>query len=108
MSRIGKKPVKVPSGVTVSINGGQVSVTGPKGALSFSFRPEVKIEQEGSDLIVNRVAEPPKAKALHGLSRTILENMVQGVSTGWNKGLELVGVGYRVSLEGTGLVLNVG
>ncbi len=108
MSRIGKKPVKIPEGVTIKHDGNSFAVVGPKGELSFTFRPEVKIVQEGNNLIVERVSETPKGKSLHGLSRTLLENMLVGVSTGWNKGLELIGVGYRVSLEGTTLVLNVG
>ncbi len=108
MSRIGKKPVKLPVGVTVTINGGQVIATGPKGELSFQFRPEVKLTSTDGTVLVDRISETPKAKSLHGLSRTLLENMVTGVNTGWNKGLELVGVGYRASLEGVNLVLNVG
>lgn len=108
MSRIGKKPVKIPEGVTIKQNGNDFVISGPKGELSFSFRPEVKIVQEGNNLVVERVSETPKGKSLHGLTRTLLENMVTGVTTGWNKGLELIGVGYRVSLEGTTLVLNVG
>ncbi len=108
MSRIGKKPVKIPEGVTVKIDNNVLSATGPKGDLTTSFRPEVKVTVDGGNILVERVSETPKAKALHGLTRTLVENAVMGVSTGWNKGLELVGVGYRASLEGTQLVLNVG
>lgn len=108
MSRIGKKPIKIPEGVTIQIEGGNVSVTGPKGNLSFGFRPEIKVSVSDNSVNVDRVAETAKAKSLHGLSRTLLENMVLGVTAGWNKGLELVGVGYRAVVEGTDLVLNVG
>lgn len=108
MSRIGKKPIKIPEGVTIKIEGGNVDVTGPKGNLSFTFRPEVKISIEGGNINIDRVSETAKAKSLHGLSRTLVENMVLGVTAGWNKGLELVGVGYRAAVEGTDLVLNVG
>jgi large subunit ribosomal protein L6 len=108
MSRIGKRPVKIKEGVTVNINGHEVTTVGPKGQLSFTFRPEVKIVQSGSELIVERTGDTPKAKAVHGLTRSLLENMIIGVSEGWNKGIEIVGVGYRASMEGTGLVLNLG
>lgn len=108
MSRIGNKPISIPSGVTVEVNGGKVIVTGPKGVLSFEFAPEIKIEVKNSQAEVVRVKESPKAKSLHGLSRTLLENMILGVTAGWNKGLELVGVGYRASIEGENLVLHIG
>ena len=108
MSRIGKKPVQIPEGAKIEIAGGNVKVTGPKGELSFGFRPEIKLTQENNHILVERVSETAKAKSLHGLSRTLLENMVMGVTQGWNKGLELVGVGYRAALEDTTLVLNVG
>ncbi len=108
MSRIGTKPVKIPSEITIKIDNNHVSVTGPKGTLSQEFRPEVKVRVAGSDVLVERVTETPKAKALHGLTRTLLANMILGATQGWNKGLELVGVGYRAALEGNTLVLNVG
>lgn len=108
MSRIGKKPVKIAAGTTVSVTGSEVVVTGPKGSLTQKFRPEISVKVVGNDALVERISDTPKAKSLHGLSRTLLENMVLGVSQGWNKGLELVGVGYRAALEGTTLVLNVG
>lgn len=108
MSRIGKKPVKIPSGVTVSVAERHVEVTGPKGKLAFDFRPEVSMTVSGSDVLVERRGDTPKAKSLHGLSRTLVENMVQGVFQGWNKGLEIVGTGYRATLEGDTLVLNLG
>lgn len=108
MSRIGKKPVKLPEGVSIKIDGSTVNVVGPKGNLTQAFRSEVAIKIDGSNILVERVAETPKAKSLHGLYRTLLENMIMGVTAGWNKGLELVGVGYRAALEGTTLVLNIG
>jgi large subunit ribosomal protein L6 len=108
MSRIGKKPVKIPDGVTISVASNVVEATGPKGKLITEFRPEIKIMVDGKNVLVERLTDTPKAKSLHGLYRTLVENMVIGVSQGWNKGLELVGVGYRVALEGTTLVLNLG
>lgn len=108
MSRIGQKPVKILEGTTVTVDKNQVTVTGPKGSLYFSFRPEIAVKVEGNNILVERVSSTPKAKSLHGLSRTLIENMIMGVTSGWNKGLELVGVGYRASVEGDKLVLNVG
>ena len=108
MSRIGKQPVKIPEGVTVTVNEGAVTVNGPKGSLSFNFRPEVKISITGNKIIVEKNSNSPKASALWGLSRSLIDNMVYGVTTGWNKGLEMAGVGYRAVVEGKELVLNVG
>lgn len=108
MSRIGNKPVTIPTGVSVSIDGSRVVVSGAKGQLTTEFRPEIKITASDNKLTVERVKETPKAKSLHGLSRTLLENMILGTTQGWNKGLELVGVGYRAEVSGTTLVLNVG
>lgn len=108
MSRIGKKPVKIPEGVTVKMDGNVLSATGPKGSLNLEIRPEVKVTVEDKNLLIERVSETAKAKSLHGLTRTLVENTVMGVSQGWNKGLELVGVGYRAEVSGTTLVLNVG
>lgn len=108
MSRIGKKPIKIPEGVTVTVNGQDVKVSGPKGTLDLNFRHEIGISVSGNDVIVDRKAETAKAKSLHGLTRTLVDNMILGVSKGWNKGLEIVGVGYRAAVEGTTLVLNVG
>ena len=108
MSRIGKKPVKIPEGVTISLTDSELSASGPKGTLTMVIRPEVRVVQEGNSLIVERKAETGKAKSLHGLTRTLVENELIGVSAGWNKGLELVGVGYRAEVSGTNLVLNVG
>ncbi len=108
MSRVGKKPVKIPEGVTVQVDGQKVSVSGPKGALTYDFRPEVAIKVDGNQVLVEREGDTAKAKSLHGLSRTLVENMVRGTDKGWNKGLELVGVGYRAEVSGANLVLSVG
>ena len=108
MSRIGTKPVKIPQDVTAKLEGRSLVVAGPKGSLAFSARPEVSLSVSQKDVVVERVSDTPKAKSLHGLTRTLVQNMVMGVTQGWNKGLELVGVGYRAALEGTTLVLNIG
>ena len=108
MSRIGLVPVKIPEGVSVTVEKKLVTVTGPKGTLTQTFRPEVAIKVDGHQVFVERKGDSPKAKSLHGLSRTLLENMCLGVTSGWNKGLELVGVGYKAALEGTNLVLSLG
>ena len=108
MSRIGKNPIQVPDKVEVTINGNTVTVKGSKGTLTRTFRPEVSISQDGNVLTVNRRDESRQARALHGLSRTLLNNMVQGVSTGFTRNLEIVGVGYRAQVQGTKLVLALG
>lgn len=108
MSRIGKAPIKVPSGVTVTISGSDVTVKGPKGELKRTFRPEVTISQEADLVLVKRVAEDRNTRSLHGLSRTLLNNMVVGVSEGFERKLQVVGVGYRASVEGRKLVMALG
>ena len=108
MSRIGKKAINVPSGTKVEISGNTVTVTGPKGKLVKTFRPEVSIELEGNEVLVKRAGEDKLERSLHGLTRTLVYNMVEGVSNGFTKSLELVGVGYRCSLQGTKLVIQVG
>lgn len=108
MSRIGKAPIKVPSGVTVTISGSDVTVKGPKGELKRTFRPEVTISQEGELVLVKRVAEDRNTRSLHGLSRTLLNNMVVGVSEGFERKLQVVGVGYRAAVEGRKLVMALG
>jgi large subunit ribosomal protein L6 len=108
MSRIGKSPIQVPDKVEITINGSTVTVKGPKGTLSRTFRPEVSFTQDGNVLTVNRRDESRQARSLHGLSRTLLNNMVQGVSTGFSRNLEIVGVGYRAQVQGTKLVLALG
>ena len=108
MSRIGKKPVPVPSGVTVSIDAQSVVVKGPKGELSRVLPEKVKIAQEGEQVVVTRQDDSRTARARHGLSRTLIANMVEGVSKGFEKRLEIKGVGYRASVKGKTLTMNLG
>lgn len=108
MSRIGKRPVTIPGNVKVSIDGQKVSVEGPKGKLSQVLLPQVAVSIEDGVLSVTRVNESQEARSLHGLSRTLVANMVEGVSNGFNKSLEMVGVGYRATLEGRVLNLAIG
>ena len=110
MSRIGKKPVAIPAGVTVSIDGQTVTVKGSKGELTFTHRPEVAIEQtdDGKELNVTRQSDSRTPRELHGLTRAIVANMMTGVSVGYEKRLEIVGVGYLASLQGDTLQLRVG
>lgn len=109
MSRVGKKPIEVPANVTVTINAeNTVVVKGPKGELTSSFNQDIKIEQEGSVITLVRPSESKEHRTIHGTTRALLANMVQGVSVGFERVLELVGVGYRAQLQGTKLVLNVG
>ncbi|MFJ7935164.1 50S ribosomal protein L6 [Sporosarcina sp. NPDC096371] len=109
MSRIGKKPIEVPADVTVTIaDGNFVTVKGPKGELTNTFNTDLKIEQEGNVITVIRPSESKEHRSIHGTTRSLIDNMVVGVSKGFEKTLELVGVGYRASLQGTKLVLNVG
>ncbi|HEY8484501.1 MAG TPA: 50S ribosomal protein L6 [Longimicrobiales bacterium] len=108
MSRIGRKPVPIPAGVTVTIEGNTVGVKGPKGELKRTFRPEVAIRMQDGQLVVERAADTKTHRALHGLTRALLANMVAGVTQGYRKSLEIVGVGYRAEKKGKNLVLNVG
>jgi large subunit ribosomal protein L6 len=108
MSRIGRMPVPVPGGVTVTIDGSDVRVKGPKGELQRRFRPEIAIEQEEGQLVVKRPSDSKQHRALHGLSRALLANMVEGVTNGYRRTLEIVGVGYRAEKKGNTLVLTVG
>ncbi len=109
MSRIGKKPIEVPADVTVSIEEGNVvTVKGPKGELKNQFNEEIKIEQEGNVITLVRPSESKEHRSIHGTTRSLLDNMVTGVSKGFERSLELVGVGYRAQLQGKKLVLNVG
>lgn len=108
MSRIGKKPVTVPAGVTVTIDGGHVSVKGSKGKLERTFSDLVTIRQEGEEICVVRNDETTESNAQQGLTRTLINNMVLGVSEGFEKKLELAGVGYRVALKGRDLDLSLG
>lgn len=108
MSRIGKAPIEVPAKVDISIQGNTVTVKGPLGQMTRTFRPEVEITQEGNVLHVKRIKDDRVSASLHGLSRTLLNNMVVGVSTGFTKNLEMVGVGYRAQMQGRKLVLALG
>ena len=107
MSRVGLKPIPVPSGVDVTINGHDVSVKGSLGTLSQTFNVDMKVVQENDILTVERPSDEPSHRALHGLTRSLIANMVIGVSEGFSKSLELVGVGYRTQQNGDGLTLNV-
>src|SRR5690349_2401364 len=100
MSRIGRKPITLPSGVSVTIAGPNVSVTGPKGTLTRELVPDITVTQEGSEIIVTRPSDERQHRALHGLTRTLVNNMVVGVSDGFMKELEIVGVGYRATSQG--------
>jgi len=108
MSRIGRLPIPVPSGVDVTIDGRQVTVKGPKGTLSRALHPDMTISREDGTLIVTRPTEQKTHKQLHGLTRTLVNNMVVGVTDGYRKGLEITGVGYRAALSGKKLQLNLG
>jgi large subunit ribosomal protein L6 len=108
MSRIGKQPIEVPSGVNIAISPGRVQVNGPLGELSQSVPTRMQIEQSDGTLTVKRPTERGDDRALHGLTRSLLANMVEGVTKGFEKRLEIQGVGYRAALRGTDLELNVG
>jgi large subunit ribosomal protein L6 len=108
MSRIGKKPVPVPANVTVTLDGNTVKVKGPKGELSRTIHRDMKVSLENGEVLVQRPSEAENHKALHGLSRTLVANMVEGVSAGFTKTLELVGVGYRAEVKPYGLQLALG
>jgi large subunit ribosomal protein L6 len=108
MSRIGKLPIPIPTGVTVDISGGSVTVKGPKGQLTRSLPAEMRVAMEGSNLIVTRPSDNHKHRAYHGLTRSLLANMVQGVSKGFEKTLDIVGVGYRAEKTGDKLNLRLG
>lgn len=108
MSRIGKLPVEIPGGVEVTIDGSAVTVKGPKGQLARNFHQEISIVKEDNTLVVTRPSDHKFHRSLHGLTRALLQNMVEGVSKGFEKKLELVGVGYRASKQGDKLVLTVG
>ncbi len=108
MSRIGKLPVGIPKGVTVAVNGHRVSVKGPKGELQRTLHEDVGVTVEGEQVLVTRPSDEPNHKALHGLSRTLIHNMVEGVTKGYSKQLEITGVGYKAEPKPFGLVLSLG
>jgi large subunit ribosomal protein L6 len=108
MSRIGNKPIPVPNGVEISLNGQDIKVKGGKGTLSLSAHPLMKIKQEDNQLVVERPDDSRKAKSLHGLTRTLISNMVVGVSDGFKRELDIKGVGYRAEVKGRVLNLTLG
>jgi large subunit ribosomal protein L6 len=108
MSRIGRQPIELPSSVSVSVSPGRVMVNGPLGELSQQVPGRMKVEQENGTITVTRPTERGDDRALHGLTRTLIANMVEGVTNGFSKRLEIQGVGYRASLRGVDLELNVG
>lgn len=108
MSRIGKRPIPVPGSVKVAIDGHHVAIEGPKGKLSRTLEPQVSVQLEDGVITVSRIDDSREARALHGLSRTLVANMVEGVQNGFTKSLEMVGVGYRATLEGKNLTLAIG
>jgi len=108
MSRIGRMPIQVPKGVEVNIEGNDVQVKGPKGELARTLHPDMQISMDDDSLLVERPSDGKDHRSLHGLTRSLINNMVVGVSEGFKKTLELVGVGYRAQLEGKNVVLQVG
>jgi large subunit ribosomal protein L6 len=108
MSRIGKKPVTVPAGITVSVKGSTVSAKGPKGELQRTFHPDMSIAMEGATITVGRPSDEARHKALHGLTRSLVNNMVEGVTKGYQKVLEMQGVGYKAEAKPFGLMVTAG
>ncbi|NLC77754.1 MAG: 50S ribosomal protein L6 [Clostridia bacterium] len=108
MSRIGRTPITIPAGVEVNLEGNRIQVKGPKGQLTRDLHPEMKIAVEGDQIVVTRPSDQKEHRSLHGLTRTLVSNMVEGVTKGFSKGLDLAGVGYRAAKQGNKLVLTVG
>ena len=108
MSRIGRLPVEVPSGVDVKINGSHVKIKGPKGEMEFTFSPGIDLSLKDGEIIVTRPSDIREMRSLHGTTRALIQNMIIGVTDGYQKELQLVGVGYRAAMQGKNLVLNVG
>jgi large subunit ribosomal protein L6 len=108
MSRVGKKPIPIPQKVKVAIDGGKVTVTGPQGSLSRNVPPEITVAIEDNTVVVNRSSDLKKHRALHGLTRALINNMVVGVTEGFKRELEIIGVGYRAEMKGKNLVLYLG
>ena len=108
MSRIGKMPVVIPAGVDVKLDGTHISVKGPKGELAIDFNPEISVEIKGAEIIVSRPSDDKLHRSLHGLTRTLIANMVTGVTDGYSKTLEVNGVGYRAQKQGKDLIMNLG
>lgn len=108
MSRVGDQPILIPSGVTVNKTGDTLVVGGPKGSLNIKVVPKIKVEIEGNQIMVKRKNDQKRIKALHGLTRNLIADMIVGTIEGWSKNLELQGVGFRAQLDGNKLILNVG
>ena len=108
MSRIGRKPITLPAGVEFKVEGNVVTVKGPKGTLTQKINPIISVEQQGNEVLVTRPNDEKEARSLHGLTRTLIHNMVIGVTDGYKKVLEVNGVGYRVQKQGSNLVMNLG
>lgn len=108
MSRVGKKPISVPAGVTVTVKDGEITVKGPKGTLKNTLISDLTVKIENNEVIVERANEEIKTVAMHGTTRALINNMIVGVSTGFTKTLDLVGVGYRAAAKGKGLTLSLG
>ena len=108
MSRIGRKPIVIPTGVEVKIDGSNITVKGPKGTLDSKIHPMMTAKVENGEVVVTRPNDEKEARSLHGLTRTLISNMVEGVTNGFKKELEIQGVGYRAAKQGKKLVLNVG
>ncbi|MGH2512217.1 MAG: 50S ribosomal protein L6 [Candidatus Limnocylindrales bacterium] len=108
MSRIGRLPIAVPAGVTVTLDGRSITVVGPRGTLNRQLHPDMAVSETDGTLHVQRPTESKTHKQLHGLTRTLVSNMVEGVTAGYRKGLEITGVGYRATLNGRKLTLNLG
>lgn len=108
MSRIGNKPIAIPAGVEVKLDGNVITVKGPKGELTRALRPEITVKEEGGQLVFTRPDDANLNKSLHGLTRTLVNNMIIGVTEGYSKELQVLGVGYRVAMQGKQLVMNLG
>jgi large subunit ribosomal protein L6 len=108
LSRIGKKPVEIPKGVTINLDGNNIKVKGPKGELNRTIHPSIKAEIVEGELLVTRPNDLKESRALHGLTRALIQNMVVGVTESYKKSLEIVGVGYKAELKGKNLLLNIG
>ncbi len=108
MSRVGKKPIQIPQDIKVKIDGDTIQVESKKGKLSYKFLPQVEVKQEGNEIIVIRKSEDRFSRAIHGTTRSLIANMIEGLSKGFEKKLEIVGTGYRAQMQGNKLVLNLG
>lgn len=108
MSRIGKLPITIPSGVQIDLNGTSVTVKGPKGTMQYTFSDQVEIKEENEQLVITRLSDTKQARALHGTTRALIQNMVTGVHTGFNKILQIEGVGYRAEKTGNNVTIHVG